>query len=80
MNLLLAPANRAELEPRQKLLANIRWQIGLGMGMYDVCNGPAQALVYRSCQKGMDVARIRPAEHNRHARDLPPLVDFVRTD
>ncbi len=31
----------------------------------------------RGCQKSVDVARIRPAEHDCHARDLSALVDLV---
>src|SRR5579863_4913348 len=43
----------------------------------DLCNRPAYASVYRGCQKGVYVARIRPAEHRRHARDLSAIVDLV---
>jgi len=35
------------------------------------------SFVYRGCQKGVDVARMRPAEHRCHARDLSALVDLV---
>jgi hypothetical protein len=43
----------------------------------DICNRNTHASVYRGCQKGVDVARIRPSEHDCHARDLSALVDLV---
>src|SRR5215470_7738911 len=68
----------AESESLQKLLANIRGQIGFWVCRRHVRNRPADACVYRSCQKGMDVARMRSAEHNCHAGDLSALVNLVR--
>src|SRR5580700_2580649 len=67
----------AEYESPQKLFVNIRGQIGFRVCRCDVCNRPVYSLVYRSCQKGVDVARMRPAEHRGHARDLSALVDLV---
>src|SRR6266567_2401406 len=67
----------AESESLQKLFANIRGQIGFRVCTCDLCNRRAYACVYRGCQKGVDVARIRPAEHRCHARDLSALVDLV---
>src|SRR4029077_6160183 len=64
----------------QKLSANIRGQIGFRACRCDLCNRPAYALPYRGCQKGVDVARIRPAQYDCHARDLPALVDLVSHD
>src|ERR1700730_1234406 len=67
----------AEYESLQKLFVKIRWQIGFPVCRCDVCNRCAYAFVYRGCQKGVDVARMRPAEHRCHARDLSALVDLV---
>src|SRR5579864_3099614 len=69
-----------ESESLQKLSANIRGQIGFRARRCDLCNRPAHALPYRGCQKGVDVAGTRPAEHYCHARDLSALVDLVRHD
>src|ERR1700683_3018825 len=66
----------AESESLQKLIA-ICGHIGFRACGYDLCNRPAYALVYRGCQKGVDVARIRPAEYDCHARNLSALVDLV---
>jgi hypothetical protein len=67
----------AESEFPQKLFVNIRGQIGFRVCGCDLCNRPAHALVCRSCQQGVDVARIRPAEYDCHARDLSALDDLV---
>src|SRR5437868_13595171 len=61
----------------QKRTGNICAQIGLRVSRYDVCNRLAYACFYRSCQKSMDFARMRPAEHRCHARDLSALIDRV---
>src|ERR1700746_691276 len=76
---LLLPES-AESESLQNLFADIRGQIGFRACRCDLCNRPAHALPYRGCQKGVDVAGIRPAEHYSHARDLSALVDLVRHD
>src|SRR5277367_5538642 len=67
----------AESESRQKLFANIRGQSDFRIHTCDVCNRSTYACVYRGRQKGVDFARIRPAEHGCHARDLSALVDRV---
>src|SRR6266700_4634043 len=67
----------AESESLQKLFANIRGQIGFRVRTCDICNRRAYACVYRGCQKGVDLARLRSAEHSCHARDLSSLVDLV---
>ena len=69
-----------ESESLQMLLANIRGQIGFRACRCDVCNRLAHALVRRGCQKGVDVALMRPAAYDSHARDLSALVDLVRHD
>ena len=69
-----------ESESLQMLFANIRGQIGFRACRCDLCNRPAYALPYRGCQKGVDVARIWPAEYDCHARDLSALVDLVSHD
>src|ERR1700693_5366766 len=74
--ILLSP-ELARAESLQKLIANIRRQIGFRMCSCDRCNRRAYASVYRCRQKGVDVARIRPAEHRCHARDLSAFVDLV---
>src|SRR5262250_1720088 len=74
---ILLSAESAESESLQKLLANIRGQIGFRVCTCDLCNRRGYACVYRGCQKGVDVARMRPAEHRCHARDLSALVDPV---
>src|SRR5215510_14413749 len=66
-----------ESESRQKLFANTPGRIGLRVRMYDIRNRPAHACVDGGCKKGVDVARIGPAEYNCHARDLSALVDLV---
>src|SRR5215469_5008416 len=71
------PCESAESESLQKLFANIRGQIGFRVCTCDVRNRLAYACVYRVCQKGMGVARMGPAEHRCHARDLSALVDLV---
>src|ERR1700681_3965675 len=71
----------AESESLQNLFANIRGQSDFRMRTCDRCNRRAYAFVYRGCQKGVDLlARIRPAEHDCHARDLSAVVDLVRHD
>lgn len=59
------------------LLANIRGQTGLRVYRCHVRNRQAYGPVYRGCQKGVNVALIRPAEHDCHPRDLSALVDLV---
>src|SRR5271169_1287219 len=68
----------AESQSMQKLIANIRGQSDFRVCTCDVSNRRAYACVYRGCQKGVDLARIRPAEYRCHARDLSALVDRVR--
>src|SRR5258708_31189212 len=71
----------AESESLQNLFANIRGQSDFRLCKCDVCNRRAYACVYRGCQKGVDLlARLRPAEHECHARDLSAVVDLVRHD
>src|SRR5216683_7284073 len=65
----------AESESLQNLFANIRGQSDFRMRTCDVCNRRAYAFVYRGCQKGVGLARMRPPEHRGHSRDLPTLVD-----
>jgi hypothetical protein len=74
------PLQSGESAPPQNLVANIRGQIGFRACRCDICNRQAHALVCRGCQKSVDVARIRPAAHDRHFRDLSALVDFVSHD
>src|SRR5258706_284807 len=62
-------------ESRQKLFANIRGQSDFRMRTCDLCNRLAYACVYRGCQKGVDLARMRSAEHRCHTRDLSAVVD-----
>src|ERR1700693_4000214 len=69
-----------ESESLQMLFANIRGQTGFRACRCDICNRPAHALPCRGCQKGVDVALIRPAEYDCHARDLSALVDLVSHD
>src|ERR1700720_1374507 len=76
----LLSAESARSESRQELFANIRGQIGFRACGCIICNRPAYALVYRGCDKGVDVAHIRPALHDCHARDLSAFVDLVRHD
>src|ERR1700693_1830485 len=75
---ILLSAESDESESLQMRFASIRGQIGFRVCTCDLCNRPAYALPYRGCQKGVDVARIRPAEYDCHARDLSALVDLVR--
>src|ERR1700722_3401234 len=70
----------AESESPQKLFVNIRGQIGLRVCRRHVCNRRAYSFVYRGCQKGVDVALMRPAHYDCHARDLSALVDLVSHD
>src|SRR6266478_5283795 len=62
-------------ESLQKLFANICGQ--LRVRGRDVCNRPVFSLLHRSCQKGVDLAHMRPAEHRSHARDLSAFIDRV---
>jgi hypothetical protein len=66
-----------ESESLPELFVTIRWQIGFRVCRCDVCNRCAYAFVHRGCQKGVDVARMRPAEHRGHGRDWSALVDLV---
>jgi hypothetical protein len=66
-----------ESESRQKLVANIRGQSDFRKRTCDLCNRRAYACVDRGCHKGVDVARMRPAEYDCHARDLSTVVDLV---
>src|SRR5882762_3390873 len=70
----------AESESLQKLVANIRGQIEFRACGFVICNRPAYALPYRGCDKGVNVALIRPALHDCHTRDLSAFVDLVRHD
>src|SRR3984957_7143277 len=67
----------AESESLKKLFANIRRQSDFWMRTCDLCNRRAYACVYRGRHKGVDVARMRPADYDCHARDLPFIVDLV---
>ena len=68
----------AESESLQKLSADLRGQSDFRQCACDVCHRPVYALVYRRCDKGVDVARIWPALNDCHARDLSAFVDLVR--
>src|SRR5258708_32973239 len=70
-------AESAECESSQRWFGNICGQIGLRVSRDDVCNRLAYACFYRSCQESVDFARMRPAEHRCHARDLSALIDRV---
>src|SRR5438445_5900631 len=70
-------AESAECKSIQGWFGNICGQIGLRVSRYDVCNRLAYACFSRSCQKSMDFAGMRPAEHRCHARDLSALIDRV---
>ena len=67
----------AGAESLQKLFANIRGQSDFGVRTCDICNRRAYVFVYRGCQKGVDVASLRPVEYDCHAGDLSALVDLV---
>jgi hypothetical protein len=66
-----------EYEFVQRLFGNIRGQTDVWTRRCDICNRNTHASVHRCCQKCVDVARIRPAKHDCHARDLSALVDLV---
>src|SRR5260370_38116737 len=70
----------ADPQSLQKLFVKIRRQIGFRVCRHDVCNRRAYSFVYRGCQKGVDVALMRPAHYDRHARDLSALVDLIAHD
>src|ERR1700747_29540 len=57
----------------QKLVANICGQLRL-RGR-EVGNRPAYVRLYRGCQKGVNIAGMRPAENLCHARDLSAIID-----
>src|SRR6266446_5829326 len=67
----------AGAESLQQLFANIRGQSDFRKRACDICSRLACACVYRGCKKGVGIARMRPAEHRCHARDLSALVDPV---
>ena len=67
----------AESESLQQLLANIRGQSGFRVYTYDVGNRLAYACVDGSCQKRVDIARMRSTEYRCHTRDLSPFIDLV---
>ena len=67
----------AESESLQRLLVKIRRPIRFWVCRCDVCNRLIYAFFYRGCEKSVDVARMRPAEHRGHARDLSAFVDLV---
>lgn len=73
MPLLLESAQSESLE---KLIA-ICGHIGFRACGYDLGDRPAYACVYRRRQNGVDVARIRTTEYDRHCRDLSAIVDLV---
>jgi hypothetical protein len=70
----------AESRSPQKLFANIRRQIGFRVCTCDVCHRRAYACVHRGCKIGVDLARMRPALHRCHARDLSAIVDIASRD
>src|ERR1700691_6237692 len=67
----------AEYESLQKLLVKIRWQIGFRVCRCDICNRLVDPFAYRGCQKGVDLARMRPADYDCHPRDLSAIGDLV---
>src|SRR5579863_3151222 len=58
------------------LFASIHGEIRLRACRYDIRNRPAHTLVCGCCQKGVEGARFRPADHDCHAPDLSALVDL----
>src|SRR6266702_4818859 len=70
----------AESESLQKLFANIRGQIGFRLCTCDICHRRAYACVHRGCKIGVDLARMRPALHRCHTRDLSALIDIASRD
>jgi hypothetical protein len=61
-----------EYQSLQKLFVNIRGQIGFRVCRYDICNRPVYSFVCRSCQKGVDVARVRlPSDGQRKPFSSP---------
>src|ERR1700723_1582667 len=67
----------AEHEFVQECFVNIRRQIGCLVCRRHICNRLLNPFVNRGCEKGVDFALMRPADHDCHARDLSPLVDLV---
>ena len=51
----------------EDLVADPRGQSDFRQCACDVCHRPVYALVYRRCDKGVDVSRIRPALNDCHA-------------
>src|SRR5580692_11404207 len=68
----------ADPKSLENLSADLRGQSDFRQCACDVCHRPVYALVYRRCDKGVDVARIWPALNDCHARDLSAFVDLVR--
>ena len=69
-----------ESESLQLLFANGHGHIGFRPCWCDIRNRQAHASVYRGCQKCVDVALIRTAHYDGHARDLSAVVDLVSHD
>lgn len=67
-------------ESPQKVVANIRGQIGFRVRTCDICHRRAYASVYRSCEIGMDLARMGPGVQRCHTRDLSSLIDIASRD
>ena len=74
------PPNRPSLNLCKSWLPIFAGKLDFGhVGATSATDWP-MTFVYRGCQKGVDVALIRPAEYDCHARDLSALVDLVSHD
>src|ERR1700739_1231703 len=69
-----APSRSIWLECMVRKLRKYHGQIGFRVCRCDIRNRLVYCFVYGGCQKGVSLARMRPAQHRRHSHDLTAVV------
>src|SRR5580700_36397 len=69
-----------ESESLQRVVASIRGQNGMRVCTCEICHRSAYASLCGRQKIGMNVARMRPAQHRSHTRDLSALIDIASRD
>src|SRR6204780_1104377 len=70
----------AESESLQRVVASIRVQNRMRVCKREICHRRAYAFVCGGQKIGVNVARMRPAHHRSHTRDLSSLIDIASRD
>src|ERR1700677_1724821 len=67
-------------ESLQGVVASIRVQNRMRVCKREICHRGAYGSVCGGQKIGVDVARMRPAQHRSHPRDLSALIDIASRD